>query len=196
VTATVEIAAAGLTGTLEILTRRPGLQRATTALPGVGVMESGVNDGVVWENNPLTGPRIVDGTQAALALANASPDAPLHWAEAFSSVETTGIEDVNGEAAYRVVQTPSDGNPIASFFGVDSGLLVKHEFALATPVGTMPIEQFIEGYSDAGGILTARRVVVRQAGQQSVINITSVEANAEIPDERFDLPEAVQALLE
>jgi hypothetical protein len=33
-------------------------------------------------------------------------------------------------------------------------------------------------------------------GQRSVITFTSVEANVEIPDERFDPPESVQALLQ
>ena len=128
--------------------------------------------------------------------ANARPDAPLHWADAFASVETTGIEDVNGEPAYRVVQTSADGDPISSLFGVESGLLLKNEFRLATPLGEIPIEQFVEDYRSFGAIRAPGRIVVRQAGQQTVINITSIEANVEIPDERFDLPEAVQALLE
>src|SRR5690606_11982663 len=130
---TMEIAAAGLTGQLQISTR-PGLQRTRIELPGVGVLESGVNDGVAWDNNPLTGPQIVQGVPAALAIANARPDAPLHWADAFASVETTGIEDVNGEPAYRVVQRSAAGDSIASLFGVQSGLLLKSEFAVPTPM--------------------------------------------------------------
>lgn len=191
---TLEITAAGLKGQLQSFTR-PGLQRTVIELPGVGLIESGVKDGVAWENNPITGPQVLSGAMAAYTVANARPDAPLSWAEASSSAETTGIVDVNGEAAYRVLQTFSGGDPIASLFGVESGLLLKMEFAAVTPVGNIPIEQFYEEYMDFGRIRAASRFVVRQAGQQTVITLTSVETNVEIPDERFDLPEAVQALL-
>src|SRR5690606_16249060 len=138
-------------------------------LPGVGRIESGVKDDVVWETNPITGPQVLQGTAAAFAIANARPDAPLHWADAFSSTETTGIEDVNGEAAYRLVQTPPTGGPIASLFGVDSGLLLKYEFTVATPMGNIATEQFAEEYQDFNGILAPSRFVVRQAGQRTII---------------------------
>jgi hypothetical protein len=55
----------------------------------------------------------------------------------------------------------------------------------------------MEEYSDLGGILTPTGVVTTTRGQRvSATRLASVEANVEIPEERFDLPEAVQVLLE
>jgi hypothetical protein len=193
-TGTMEIAAAGLTGQLQIFTK-PGLQFTSIELPGVGVIESGVKDGLAWENSALTGPRILEGSEAEFTILNARPDAALNWREVYSAVETTGMEDVNGEAAYRVEQTLGGGTPITSLYSVDSGLLLKNALTLNTPLGDIPIEQFVEDYQDFGGVLTPSRLVMMQLGQRIVITVTSAEANVEIPDERFDLPEAVQAIL-
>jgi hypothetical protein len=187
---------AGVAGQIEVYTK-PGLQYSTVDIPAVGVIESGVKDGVAWENSVITGPRIKSGAEAAFAIRNAQPNAPLHWRDQFSEVETAGIEDVDGEAAYRVLQTPDDGEPITSFYGVDSGLLLKTQFTLELPqLGKVPIEQSVAEYSDFGGVLTPSRLAVSQVGQQIKVTIDSAEVNVDIPDERFDLPDAVQALLE
>lgn len=156
----------------------------------MGLIESGVKDGVVWESNPVTGPRIVDGLAAELAAVSARPGAAAHWREQYSSVEATGIEDVNGEPAYRVVHTFGTGGSLPGFYSVDSGLLLKIEISAAPPIA-----QFYEDWSEQDGIRVPSRVVTMSAGQRTVINFTSLQSNVEIPDERFDPPEGVQALL-
>lgn len=188
-TGTLQIVAAGLTGQLKIFVK-PGLQRTTIEIPGVGLIESGVKDGVVWESNPVTGPRIVDGLAAELTASSARPGATAYWREVYASVETTGIEDVDGEPAYRVVHTFGKGGSLPGFYSVESGLLVKLEISAAPPIA-----QVYEEWSEVDGIRLPRRVVTTSAGQRSIINFTSLESNVEIPDERFALPEAVQALL-
>lgn len=188
-TGTLTIAAAGITGQLRVLVK-PGLLRTTIELPGVGVIDRGVKDGVAWESNPITGPRIVEGLEAKLMVAGAQPGATGRWREVYSAVNATGIEDVDGNPAYRVVQTLGNDGSLTGFYAVDSALLVK----LAIGAEGF-VEQLYEEYADLGGILTPTRVVTIAPGQRTVITFTSVEANVEIPDERFALPEGVQALL-
>jgi hypothetical protein len=187
-TGTLTIAAAGITGQLRVLAK-PGLLRTTIELPGVGVIDRGVKDGVAWESNPITGPRIVEGFEGKLMVAGAQPGATGRWREMYSAVNTAGIEDVAGKPAYRVIHALGTDGSLTGFYGVDSGLLVK----LAIGPG---VEQLYEEYANLGGILTPTRVVTVAPGQRSVITFTSVEANVEIPDERFDPPESVQALLQ
>jgi hypothetical protein len=189
VTGTFAITAAGLTGQLQAFLK-PGLHRLRIELPGVGVIESGVKDGVAWANDPFAGPRIVTGFQAELAIGSARPGAAAYWRERYPTVKTTGIEDVNGEPAYRVVHTLAKGDSLTGLYSVGSGLLLKLEFS-----AEVPVEQFLEAYAGVEGILTPTRVVQMAAGQRIVMTFTSLETNVEIPDERFDLPEGVQALL-
>ena len=191
-TGTFELTAAGLIGQMRVFLK-PGLQRATIELPRVGLIEQGVKDGVAWESDPLAGPRILQGFEAELATVNAHPGGAARWREQYKAVETVGVEDVDGEPAYRVVHTLAKGGSLAGIYSVASGLLLKVEYASAQA----PLTRLMEEYSDLGGILMPTRVVTTMMGQRvSVVRLASVETNVEIPDERFDLPEAVQALLE
>jgi len=187
-TGTLTIATAGITGQVR-MSIKPGLLRGTIELPGVGVIDRGVKDGVAWESNPIAGPRIVEGLEAKLMIMGAQPGASAHWREHYTAVETTGIEAVNGRPAYRVVHSLGADGSVTGFYGVDSGLLAKLAIGPA-------VEQVYEEYANLGGILTPTRVVSTAPGQRTVLTFTSVEANVEIPDERFALPENVQALLE
>ena len=189
VTGTFTIVAAGLTGQLQAFVK-PGLHHLIVELPGVGRIESGVKDGVAWASDPFAGPRIGEGFQAELAIASARPGSAAFWREVYPKVEVTGTEDVNGESAYRVVQTLTKGGTLTGFYGVDSGLLLKLGIT-----AEVPVEQFLEEYKEVEGILTPTRMVQMAAGQRIVMTFTSFEANVEIPDERFDPPASVQALL-
>jgi hypothetical protein len=191
---TMEIRAAGITGQLETQVR-PGLQRTRIELPNIGVVESGVSDGVAWESNPISGPRILEGSEAEYTILSAQPNAPLHWQEQYPGAKTAGTEDVGGEPSYRVVMT-DDVMPVTMFFSVDTGLLLKTQLTLETQVGKIPVEQVVDDYSDFGGILTPSKTTVNQAGNQIIITLNSAETNVDIPDERFAPPEAVQALLQ
>ena len=192
VTGTFELVAAGLTGPLRMILK-PGLQRARIEFPGIGRIEQGVKDGVAWANDPDAGPRILEGFEAEFAILNAQPGRAARWRAQYRAVETAGIADVNGEPAYRVVHTLAKGGSVTGFYSVASGLLMKVDYSTAQG----PITQFMEEYSDLGGILTPTRVVTTTGDRRiSIVRFTSVEANLEIPDERFDFPEAVRALLE
>jgi hypothetical protein len=189
-TGTIELAAAGLTGQLRVILK-PGLMRTSIEIPGVGLMEQGVKDGVAWANDPFAGPRVVQGSEAEFLIRSAVPGSAGRWREVYKAVETTGIEDVNGEPAHRVVHTFGQGGALTGFYSVASGLLLKLEFTVQAPIA-----QLMEEYAELAGILTPTRVVTTMMGQRvSVIRFTSAEANVEIPDERFDLPEAVKALV-
>lgn len=184
-TGTFQIVSAGLTGQLQVFAE-PGLMRTTIELPGVGLIEAGVKDGVAWRVDPIAGPSILQGFEAEFTIMSSELGAAARWREQYKAVETAGIEDVNGEPAYRVVLTLPGGS-VTNFYSVDSGLLSK------TTLG--PVELSYHDYMDFAGILTPSRIVQMAAGQRVVIGVTSVEANGEILDAVFDPPESVQALL-
>jgi hypothetical protein len=192
---TMAISAAGITGQLEIYVE-PGLYYMHVELPNVGVIESGVTaDGVAWENNVITGPRILTGAEAEMALVGAQPAAPLRWRDLYAQAETTGVEEVNGEAAHRVALTTESGFSMTGSYSIESGLLLKQQMTVsAAGVGEIPIQQFFENYQEFGGILSAGRIVIDQGVAPVVLTFTSGEVNVDIPDERFAMPDAVLAL--
>ena len=190
----VEITSAGVSGSLESYAR-PGLHYISIDLAGIGKVEEGVKDGIAWENSLLQGPRIRTGDEREMALRDAAFNAPIKWREIYPTVETTGIESINGEDAYRVVQTPAKGNPVTTYYSVKSGLAIKSETLVPNPMGEVPMEAIIQEYREIEGVLYPVKMIQKGAGQTITLTIESVEINTDIPEERFNLPEAVQALV-
>lgn len=194
---TMEITAAGLTGQLEVYIE-PGSSYTRIELPNVGLIESGVTkDGIAWENNVITGPRILAGGEADITVAGAHPAAQLHWREQYEEVATTGVEEIDGEEAYIVALTTASGFSMTQSYGIESGLLLKQRMTVSAPgVGELQIQQFFEDYQEFAGIVSPSRIVVDQGVAQTILSFTSGESNVDIPDERFEMPEAVQAIVQ
>jgi len=190
----IEMSALGVSGKITSYAK-PGLQYLVIELTGVGEVEQGVKDGIAWENSVMQGPRIKTGDERASALRDAVFNAPIHWRKIYSKVLTVGIESINGEDAYRVLQTPAEGNAVTTYYSVKTGLLIKLTTTVANPMGNIPVEAVMSEYKEFEGILAPTKMIETVAGQKIAITIDSVETNVDIPDERFNLPEAVQALV-
>jgi hypothetical protein len=135
------------------------------------------------------------GDELQATLRDAIFNAPIHWREMYPTVETVGIESINGEDAYRVLQTPAEGSTVTTYYSVKTGLAIKSTTTLASQMGNIPVEAAMSEYKEFEGVLSPTKMVQNAAGQTINISIDSVQVNVDIPDERFDLPEAVQALV-
>lgn len=192
---TVEAAAVGLKGTVESYYAESGKYYMAMELAGVGKIESGLSDGVAWENSVLQGPRIKTGEEKAQAVREAAMNTAYRWRDLFAKAETVGDEIVEGEPCYRVVMSPAQGNPVTMYFEKKSGLMRKTSLLAASQLGDIPSDTISKEYRNFDGILEPSKVTAKVAGQELTITIESVKANAEIPPERFALPEGVKALL-
>jgi hypothetical protein len=192
---TMEISGAGITGELEIYIK-PGAYFMHVELPGVGTIESGVTDGVAWEDNVITGPRILAGAEAELAIVGAHPAAAAKWRDIYETVETVGTEDVEGESSYLLEMTTSQGFTLAAAYGIDSGLLRRQSYTMTTQGITLPVSQYFRDYTDGGDIISASTVMIDQGVAQVFLRFKSGEYNIDIPNEKFAMPESVAALVQ
>lgn len=192
---TLEYTAAGIQGSITRYAS-PDRYYMVMDIPGLGAMELGVRDGVAWERSDVMGPHIREGAERAEALREATLNASLHWRDLFVTSETTGIDQVAGEDCYSVVQTPESGHPQTTCFSIESGLALKVSAIAASQMGDVPVETAVNEYQNLGGILAPSKVTINQAGQSFTVTTLSVEANADIPAERFEFPADIQALLE
>ena len=85
-------------------------------IDGVGKIESGMDNGVAWDKNPMLGPRIKNWRGKGPGAARRDLQRVVHWRELYPKVETTGTETVDGELCYKVVLTPKEGNPETTYF--------------------------------------------------------------------------------
>ncbi len=192
---TVLIAAMGLKGSMVEYFEEPGKYYMAMDLAGVGKIESGVNDGVAWDNSVLQGARIKSGEEKAQAIREADMNSLYHWREIYSKAEFAGEETVEGEPCYKLVLTPAEGKPESVYFEKKSGLMRKTSVVAASPYGDIAAESISTEYRRFDGILAPSKVTAKMAGQDLTITIESMQANQEIPAEKFALPEEVKALL-
>jgi hypothetical protein len=193
--ATLEFAKQGLKGTLTVYEAAPDKYLGITELPGIGKISSGSNGEVAWENSALQGPRVKQGAEKADAFRDGAFNPALNWQKLYAKGETAGIETVEGHDCYKIVLTPTEGKPVTEFYDKTSGLLVKTMTTVNSQLGEISAEILYDDYHNDGGVLSPHHMVNRAVQQEFVIQIQSVEANADLPKDRFDLPPEIQALV-
>jgi len=193
--ARMELMGAGVVIALTVYAAPPAAFYTLAESEATGRIESGVSDGVVWENSAMRGPIVKDGAERDDALRDAVFDRIAHWREHLKSAEGTGEADVNGKPAFRVVATPKAGSPQTLYFDKESGLLVRIETTVTTAGGAVPVVAEPGDYRKVDGIMMPFRNRMQVMGQQRVVTIEQVEHNVALPADRFALPAEIKALI-
>jgi len=153
-------------------------------------VEQGTNGEVVWELHSMTGPRIIEGQEKALMLLQFNFD-ETNYKQCYDKIECVGMERVEGEICYKVIQTPRQAIPITVYYSKESGLAVKSTYTLEH----QKVEGLTSDYREVGGIQYPHHEVLKDMNNELHIIVESIEHNVEIPKDRFDVPEAVQKIL-
>jgi outer membrane lipoprotein-sorting protein len=193
--ATMEIKDLGIKGTLTVYQARPNKMYTKVEIEGVGSVEQGTDGKVVWELNPMTGPRVKQGEErAAMLLFSHFDESEL--LDLYEKVECVGEEKVEGEACYKVVCTPKDAPPFTTYYSQASGLPVKAVVTFPHQFGKIEIENLTSDYKEVDGILLPHHTVEKAMSVESHATLTSYKHNVKLPDDRFDPPAEIKALLE
>ena len=192
ITGTIEFVGAGISGDLEIWQQAPDKMKTVLNLENVGTVEQGTDGQTAWERNPITGDRLLDGTEKAAFLRQAAFNADLMTAELFDKVETTAKEDVDGTPCYVVVLTPAEGEPETRYYEVESGLMLKSKQTVETPMGAIPVESLVSDYREVDGIKVPFKSTEKLVGQEIQTTLDKVEHGVEIPEDAFEVPEGIK----
>jgi hypothetical protein len=120
---------------------------------------------------------------------------PLNLKREYAQITVRGIEKVNGRDAYLVVGVPQGDKPESLYFDTQTGLLLRKQTVLPTPIGDSPFQMDFEDYRDTGSGVkvpflihlnpsTARTELAPNA----TLRVTKVEDNVAIDNARFAKP--------
>ena len=185
---------------LTIYEAAPNKQYSLTDVPGMGKVESGSDGDVCWQVTPA-GPSILEGTDRALALRQATFNDLLHWKQLYQKVECVAQEPVDDRPCYKLVMTPAEGQgePETVYYDSKTYLPVKTVMTMKGPMGEATREGVPSDYKKVDGILLpAKLTQTLKAGPMSqtvAVTFDSIEQNVELPADRFALPEPVKELL-
>jgi len=194
ITGSMELAAAGIKGSMVITKAEPDKSLVEIDLAGIGSVKQGYDGKVAWEINPMQGARIKDGDEKI----SSKREAHFHeenWRDDYKKVETVGAETVDGKDSYKLVLTPNEGSPVTQYYDKKTGLLVKSKMTVNTPNGDLEAETLFSDYRKEGDLLVAHKIQQTAAGQDIALTFDSYKFNVDLGKDKFDLPEDIKALV-
>ncbi len=193
-TGTFELKGMGMKGSLLLQQSAPDKMRTQIELPGIGTIVKGTDGVSAWEMSPVTGPRLLEGTEKTEALLEAAFDADLHPERTYTKLETVRTEDLDGKPVYVVELTPrSGGAPRVSYFDKESGRLLKFTATTTTAMGEVRAESRLEDYRPEGGIVMPHRVSLSAMGMEQVLTFDTISTDP-VPASAYAMPPEVKAL--
>ena len=194
-TGVMEFPAMGLKGKMISYSADPDKRVMEVTMDGIGKILDGSNGEIAWATSAMQGPRVKEGDEKAEALLEATFNADARWRDIYQRAETTGVESVDGKDCYKIVLTPKTGNPVTRWYDKESNLLLKMRVKARSPMGEIESDSFVSDYRKEDGILMPHKLVSHVATLEIALTIDSVKHNAEIPKDKFELPDEIKVLL-
>lgn len=187
---TFEMAAMGLKGTLEVMSKAPNKSFMSMTLPGLGAIQQGFNGTVGWIQDPIQGLRELNGSELAALKQTADVHRDINLKEAYPKMTVLEKGKVGAADVYILEATPPTGGAEKLYFDTTSGLLLRNDMVFEGPQGKLPLETYFEDYRDAGGVKMAH--TVRQVNPLAPVTLKfeDVKNNYPVADLKFEKPKA------
>jgi len=176
--------------------KAPNLAVTIYRAPTYAIAE-GFDGTTAWSQNQagrVTEPVKLDVGRAARA---ADFYEPLNLRREYGQMTVRGIEKVGGRDAYLVVGVPQGDKPESLYFDTQTGLLLRKQTVLPTPIGDSPFQMDFEDYRDTGsGVKVPFLIQMNPANPRTelapiaTLRVIKVEDNTAIDNAKFAKPAA------
>lgn len=184
----------GLVGPMVAISAPPHNTVANIELKGLGKIAQGVSGEVGWELSAVGGARLITGKELAQLKRESAFNAALIWKELYPTAELAGEVDFEGQKAYKVVLTATDGDKVTRYIAKDTLLPVGGQMVMSTQMGEMPVEAVDSDWREVGGIKFPHKLVRKQGPQTLEIVVEKIELDPALDPAAFALPPEIAAL--
>jgi len=171
----LNMAAAGINATFEMVQIQPSRMRMVTTIPGVGEILVGYDGTTAWSVDPMQGPRVLSGKEKLEIQEEADPRASVRSMELISKAETVADTTMGTERCYLVKLSWKSGRETFDCYSPATGLLVGSKSVQSTAMGEIPVATIYSDYKKFGDFMVPTKVTQSMMGQQQVMTISSVE---------------------
>lgn len=192
---TISVETFGVTGTTTTYSAKPNKRYTAIDINGQGLVERGVDGEVVWEVNPFLGSRVISGDEAHRERREARFNGMLFWKDDYERVECTGIETVDGQECYQLKMTPKAGAVETMSVNKETFLPVAVSYTIAEGQTTGTVTVRMSDYKEFDGVRVPGKLTRELPTMAVALTIDSVEFNADIPEDRFNVPAEIQAMV-
>ena len=192
-----EMPAMGRSGDATTYSLAPDKTLALISLPGMGEIVTGTNGDVAWAEDPMQGPRLLDGQMLADARRQARFYVQLEYDDLYPEQKAAGETEWNGQTAHQLDLVDTDGNESSHYFAADTGLLIGIEATQTNEMGTMDVAITMSDFKEFGGILvpTSTLMSMPSMGMEFTQTVDSVTFD-DVEPSVFEPSDAIKALLE
>jgi predicted Zn-dependent peptidase len=187
------------TATMEVMGQTAEISMKQ-AKPGKLAMSMGMN-GMVMQETKVNGDKASVGSMGQSQMLNKGDegfDGVAGQAKMFGGVldylgddyqlDLKGIEDVDGEKAYKIVVTAPGDNKSTEFYAVKSNLLIKTVSSQEGPQGPMTVNTMPKDYKAVDGVMLPHTIETTGAAPfPMVMKVTGYEVNPSIPATEFEI---------
>jgi len=186
---TLELAGGSVSGSLAIYQTLDAFRMSVDA-GGAGTQVTIRRGNEAWQIQTDGTVQQVTGGALRKLLRDRSFNPLLGAATMYTSMELAGVEEVNGEQAWKIRCALADepGGEDLRFFSVASGLQVKVIEQGAGQAASFPTEIFLTDYRQVGPVKVAFGTQLALGRSSVQISLESMQANTAIPDCLFTLP--------
>ena len=193
-TGTVEVAGAGLKGTLELFQAKPNSVLMRISLPGVGDIQEGFNGTVGWTISPMTGPLILQGKQLEEKKLDADFYAEVQPEKRYASMTVVEKTTFEGRPCFKVRLVHKNGGEDFQFFDVETGLKSGSITTREMPMGAITATTVETDYKPFGNVLQPTKLTMTAGPIQQVMTVVSLEYDKVNPSV-FEPPAEIKALM-
>jgi len=185
---TLEISAAGLSGTAEVYEKAPNKTATVVNITNFGLVQEGFDGTLAWSQDPQTGLRDKTGAELAAAKIDSEFYKPIKINELYPKLVVKGVEKVGDNETYVVEATPKESGVETWYFDTKSGLLIRQDSEREGPMGKQLVQTYLSDYKKVDGISLPH--TIRQVTSAFTINITITEVKHNVPidDAKFKKP--------
>ena len=193
---TFGIPAMGMSGEMTTYHLAPDKGFVHVSFAGMGETLQGYNGEIGWVEDPMQGPRLLEGPELNAVKHDLRAHADLEYSERYPERKTVAEGEWSGQPAYQVDLVDADGNESSRYFSVETGLLIGEEASMTTEMGATETTTTWSDYKEFGGVLFAGSVTrsLVSMGMEFVQTVESVTFD-DVDPSVFEPSEAVRALL-
>ena len=114
-----------------------------------------------------------------------------YYAKEGVNLELKGIEDVEGEKAYRIVVTDTNGKVSSEYYNVASGLLIRSLETQDGPQGSVTVTTDVGDYKDVGNGIMMPHVLsvvgMLPGGAAMKMTVSEIQVNGDVDEAMFNI---------
>lgn len=187
---TIEIPAMGANGTTESYAKAPNKFVNVADISGLGAFQQGYTGTVAWSQDPFSGLRDLTGAELSMVKREAELHGDLKIKEHYPKLVVKGKEKVGEREAYVLEGTTAEGSIEKLYFDTQTGLILRKDSEVDSPMGKVPTEFYLEDYREVDGLKMPFTIRQSNPNVTFTIKITDVKHNVAIDDAKFNKPAA------